>query len=146
MPPPSSILGEKVTKASTKGCRNSASKGTCMMQNMKVIVFCPFVVLHPYKHQKSNSRKSVRWPAVPLPCLSSLCLKLDWKQCGGPKGVHDLCFHTYGEFSPSSPPPSPPLSFHPQIQVLRPKSQFRGPNLSLEVQIPAKRPRSQPGD
>ena len=108
MPPPSSILGEKVMKASTKGCRNSASKGTFMMQNMKVIVFFSFVVLHPYKHQKSNSHKSVRWPAVALPCLSSLCLKLDWKQCGGPKGVHDLCFHTYGEFSPSSPPPSPP--------------------------------------
>ena len=30
-----------------------------------------------------------------------------------PEGVHELCFHTYGEFSAPSPPPSsphPPLS------------------------------------
>ena len=25
-----------------------------------------------------------------------------------PKGVDDLCFHTYGEFSPPPPPPPPP--------------------------------------
>ena len=36
----------------------------------------------------------------------------------GPEGVNDLCFHTYGEFSPSSPSSmSPP----PQIPVSRPK-------------------------
>ena len=29
----------------------------------------------------------------------------------GPEGVDDLCFHTYGEFSPSSP--SPPSSYPP---------------------------------
>ena len=30
----------------------------------------------------------------------------------GPEGVDDLCFHTYGEFSPpsSSSSPSPPLT------------------------------------
>ena len=114
------------------------------MQNMKVIVFWPFVVLHPYEHQKSNtnSRKSVRWSAVPVPFLSSLCLKLNWEQGSSPKGVYDLSFHTFGEFSPPTPPP--PLSFHPKIQVLRPKSQFRGPNVSLEVQILAWTPRFQP--
>ena len=60
------------------------------------------------------------------------------------EGSDDQCFHTYGEFSlpPPSPPPPPPLSFHPKIQVLRPKSQFRGPNVSLEVQISAQRPNS----
>ena len=26
----------------------------------------------------------------------------------GPEGVDDLCFHTYGGFSPSPPPPPPP--------------------------------------
>ena len=27
----------------------------------------------------------------------------------GSKGVDDLCFHTYGEFSPSSPPAAPEI-------------------------------------
>ena len=53
-----------------------------------------------------NSRKSVRWSAVPVPCLSWLWLKERGEQGSGPKGVDDLCFHT-GEFFPS-PPPSPP--------------------------------------
>ena len=30
-----------------------------------------------------------------------------------PEGVDDLCFHTYGEFSPSPPPPSLPLRSQP---------------------------------
>ena len=50
-----------------------------------------------------NSRKSVRWSAVLVPCLSRLCLKLRGEQGSGPEGVDDLCFHTYGEFSPSPP-------------------------------------------
>ena len=52
---------------------------------------------------RKNSRKSVRWSAVPVPYPSRLCLKLRGKQGSGPEGVDDLCFHTYGEFSP--PPP-----------------------------------------
>ena len=85
-----------------------------------------------------NSRKSVRWLAVPVPCLSGLWLKLRGEQGSGPEGVDDLCFHTYGGFSPpppSSPPPSPSLPL---------KSQSRGPNSSLEAQIPVLRPKSQP--
>ena len=54
--------------------------------------------------EKKNSRKSVRWSAVPVPCLSRLWLKLRGEQGSGPEGVDDLCFHTYGGFSPSSPP------------------------------------------
>ena len=50
--------------------------------------------------ENTNSRKSVRWSAVPVPCLGRLCLKLR-EQGSGPEGVDDLCFHTYGEFSPS---------------------------------------------
>ena len=93
-----------------------------------------------------NSRKSVRWSAVPVPCLSRLWFKLRGEQGSGPEGVDDLCFHTYGGFSPSpSPPPtSPPSnpSLEAQIPVSRPKSQSRGPNPSLEAQILASRPKS----
>ena len=94
--------------------------------------------------KKVNSRKSVRWSAVPVPCLSRLCFKLKGKEGSGPIGVDDLCFHTYGGFSPppSSPPPSPPPSLPPQIPVLRPKFQSQGQNPSLEAQIPALRPKS----
>ena len=35
-----------------------------------------------------------------MPCLSRLWLKLRGEQGSGPEGVDDLCFHTYGEFSP----------------------------------------------
>ena len=35
--------------------------------------------LNAQKHQKSNSRKSVRWSAVPLPCLSRFCFELEEK-------------------------------------------------------------------
>ena len=59
----------------------------------------------------------------------------------GPAGVDDLCFHTYGVFSPSPPPPSSP-SLPPQIPVSRPKFQSRRPNASLEAQIPASWPKS----
>ena len=44
----------------------------------------------------NNSRKSVRWSAVPVPCLSRLRFKLRGEQGSGPEGVDDLCFHTYG--------------------------------------------------
>ena len=81
---------------------------------------------------KWNSRKSVRWSAVPVPCLSRLWLKLRGEQGSGPEGVNDLCFHPYGGFFPP-PPPTSPL-----------KSQSRGPNSSLEAQIPVLRPKSQP--
>ena len=84
------------------------------------------------KVEEENSRKSVRWSAVPVPCLSRLCLKLTEEQGSGPEGVDDLCFHTYGGFSPSpSSFTSPPL-----------KSQSQGPYSSLEAQIPASRPKS----
>ena len=55
-------------------------------------------------HTEENSRKSIRWSSVPMPCLSRLWLKLRGEQGSGPEGVDDLCFHTYGEFPP--PPPS----------------------------------------
>ena len=92
-----------------------------------------------------DSRKSVRWSAVPVPCLR---WKLREEQGSGPEGVDDLCFHTYGGFSPSSPPPPPPSlppsnpSLEAQIPVSRPKSQSRGPNPSLKAQILASRPKS----
>ena len=56
----------------------------------------------------------------------------------GPEGVDDLCFHTYGGFSPPSPPP-PPSPTSPFLN-----SQSRGTNSSLEAQIPVLRPKSQP--
>ena len=59
----------------------------------------------------------------------------------GPKGVDDLCFHTYGEFSPPSSPSSPSLYPPP---TSGPISQPRGPYPSLEAQIPVLRPKSQP--
>ena len=88
-----------------------------------------------------NSRKSVRWSAVPVPCLSRLCLKLRGKQGSGPKGVDDLCFHTYGELSPPSTRPS----VCPSPPVSRPKPQSQDPNPSLVAQILASRPKSYPG-
>ena len=78
-------------------------------------------------------RKSVRWSAVPVPCLSRLCLKLKGKQGSGPEGVDDLCFHTYGEFSPAYSPSN--ASLEAQIPILRPKSQPGGPNPCLKAQI-----------
>ena len=46
------------------------------------------------KGGRENRCKSVRWSAVPVPCISRLCLKLKGKQGSGPKGVNDLSFHT----------------------------------------------------
>ena len=48
------------------------------------------------KLQKSNSRKSVRWSALPVPCLSRLWFKLRGEQGSGPEEVDDICFHTFG--------------------------------------------------
>ena len=45
----------------------------------------------------NSSCKSVRWSGVPVPRLSRLYQKLKGKQGSGPKGVNDLCFHTYVE-------------------------------------------------
>ena len=75
-----------------------------------------------------------------MPCLSRLCLKLKGKQGSGPEGVDDLYFHTYGQFSPSSPPSVHPFAPPP---VLRPKSQPQCQNLSQEAQILALRPKTQ---
>ena len=69
--------------------------------------------------------------------LSRLYLKLKGEKGSGLEGVDYLCFHTYGQFSPSPSPPSPP-----QVQVLRPKSKSSGPNPSLEAQIPLLRTKS----
>ena len=63
------------------------------------------------------------------------------EQSSGPKGVDDLCFHTYGEFSPPSPSSSP-SSYPPLPPASRPISQPQGPYPSLEAQIPVLRPKS----
>ena len=79
------------------------------------------------KVEEENSRKSVRWSAVPVPCLSRLCLKLRGEQGSGLKGVDDLCFHTWGIFSSSSSgllhPFVPPLT---QILAMKPNLKRRG--------------------
>ena len=50
----------------------------------------------------------------------------------------DLCFHTYGEFSPSPPPPphALPPNLQAYISAWKPISQPPAPNPSLEAQIP----------
>ena len=85
----------------------------------------------PQLRAGGNSRKSVRWSAVPMPCLSRLWLKLRGEQGSGPEGVDDLCFHTYGEFSPPPPPPSSSPSPPPHPPSPKP----RGPYPSLEAEI-----------
>ena len=49
--------------------------------------------------------KSIRWSAVPVPCWSSLWLRL--REGAGQRSRRDRwpIFHTYEEFSPPSPPP-----------------------------------------
>ena len=68
-----------------------------------------------------------------LALFFSLCLIFFAPYLGsGPKGVDDLCFYTYGKFSP---PPSP--SFRtPLPPASGPISQPGGPYPSLEAQIP----------
>ena len=97
-----------------------------------------YLLIHLYiQLARVNSRKSVRWSAVPVPCLSRLWLRLRGKQGSGPKGVNDLCFHIYGEFFP---PPSPPPPHPPTPQPLGPylnlEAQLPGPNPSLKAKIP----------
>ena len=64
----------------------------------------------------------------------------------GPKGVDDLSFHTYGEFSP----PSSPLSVHPsphlkaKIPALRPKFQPQAQIPDSWQKIPALRSKIHP--
>ena len=64
-------------------------------------------------------------------------VEVEGEQGSGPEGVDDLCFHTYGGFSPPPPSSHSPLSLPPQIPVSKPKFQSRGPNPSLKAQIPA---------
>ena len=63
--------------------------------------------------REKNSRKSFRWSAVPASCLSML----RGEQGSGPKGIDDLCFHTYGEFSPSPPLGSGPLGWDLNLET-----------------------------
>ena len=86
-------------------------------------------------HFKS-SRKSVRWSAVPVPCLNRLWLKLKGEQGSDLKGVDDLCFHLWGIFYS--------FSFSSSVPLPSPQSQHQGSNPSLEVQIPALQPKSHP--
>ena len=79
--------------------------------------------------KKKNSRKSVRWSAVPVPCLRRLCLKLKGEQGSGSKGSMTYAF-TQGDFllllillGPPPLPPGPYLSLEAHILALRPKSQ-----------------------
>ena len=94
----------------------------------------PKIGVLPYSF---NSRKSARWSAVPVPCLSRLCLKLRGEQGSGPEGVDDLCFHSHGEFSPSPPPPPAirslgwDLDFEAEIWASRLGSGPRGQDLGL---------------
>ena len=43
------------------------------------------------------------WDGQRYPCSAQVCCAWCWgrEQGSGPKGVDDLCFNTYGEFSPS---------------------------------------------
>ena len=74
--------------------------------------------------------KALDGQRYPLPLCEYMWM-CDGERGSGPEGVDDLCFHTYGGFSPSSS--SPP---HP------PSPQPRGPYLSLKAHIPASRPKS----
>ena len=47
--------------------------------------------------------------------LSRLCLKLKREQGSGPKGVGDLCFHTYKELFP--PPGIGPLGWDLDLEA-----------------------------
>ena len=70
------------------------------------------------------------FPGFSISIVYFLSFFLSFFLGSGPEVVDDLCFHTYGGFSP--PPKSvPPL--HPAP----------GPYLSLEAHIPASRPKSQ---
>ena len=74
--------------------------------------------------------------------LHTILISLSPLLGSGPKGVDDLCFHTFGEFSPSPSPPPPPSSTSPPLWL---RFLPQGPNPSLEAQIPALAPKSQSG-
>ena len=94
-----------------------------------------------------NKQSFVSLALSPLFALLSFCLSL-WSYVilisfpfflsfllgSGPEEVDDLCFLTYGEFSPPSP-----LSVHPSLRptppVSRPTSQSRDLDLGLVAQI-----------
>ena len=97
------------------------------------------------------SRESSRFPGIFLHQKSPTVnqdssLVVDWLISlsriasffgSGSKGADDICSHTYGRFSPSSP-----LSFHPPntlIPASRLQTQPEGPNLSLKAPILALR-------
>ena len=69
--------------------------------------------------------------------LSRLCFKLRGEQGSGPKGVGDLCFHTYKELSP--PPGIGPLGWDlgllAGIWTSRPKVGPQGWDLGLQGRI-----------
>ena len=44
------------------------------------------------RNDRMNSHKSVRWSAVPMPCLSRLCSKLTGVQGSGSRVVINLCY------------------------------------------------------
>ena len=49
------------------------------------------------------------------------------EQGSGPEGVDDLCFHTYGDFSPppsSPPPPPPPPMLYIQVSRTKPTEKW----------------------
>ena len=85
----------------------------------------PWAIQHPFisLYSKYQSFKFICLPVMNSPVFPSLddiycTVKIVIPTCtlpllgSGPEGVDDLCFHTYGEFSPSPPsspsfPPSP---------------------------------------
>ena len=67
-----------------------------MMAAMVVVWALLVACSNEKRNLKANSRKSVRWTAVPVPCPCRSCLKLRGKQGSDPKGVDDLCnFHEH---------------------------------------------------
>ena len=73
-------------------------------------------------HNMLNSRKSVRWSAVPVPCLSRLWLKLRGSRAAAPKGSMTYAFTHMGNFLLLLRTPPPP-SLQAYIPASRPKSQ-----------------------
>ena len=76
-----------------------------------------------------------------MPCLSRLWLKLWGEQGSSPEGVDDLCFHTYGEFSP--PPLLLELGLEARIWASRLGSGPQCWDLGLKAGIWALRLRSE---
>ena len=66
----------------------------------------------PPPFRESGRASLIREKTCSYPLLSSPLLL-----GSGPEGADDLCFHTYGGFSPPSPPP-PPSPSPPRRQIL----------------------------